>query len=203
MILVSEIGLAKTEIYLHSNTVQRKCWMDNIKEWTSLPMPELLIRASFRKDWKRISFQSSLMSPRWPNQSKDWTELNPIYNYQHQAESLFHRKWIDLSRSFGHYKMIVAQTLTWWFVDLKEESSVLLGDWPPKRPIAKQKAAFLPRYLQIIVSEIWTSTINIIVTSIVQLQTKSKWAMFYTQYSLPNWLQSLITAGEASLTNKT
>ena len=25
---------------------QRKCWMDNIKEWTSLPMPELLTRAS-------------------------------------------------------------------------------------------------------------------------------------------------------------
>ena len=23
---------------------QRKCWMDNIKEWTFLPMPELLIK---------------------------------------------------------------------------------------------------------------------------------------------------------------
>ena len=23
---------------------QRKCWVDNIKEWTSLPMPELLTR---------------------------------------------------------------------------------------------------------------------------------------------------------------
>ena len=23
---------------------QRKCWMDNIKEWTPLPMPELLTR---------------------------------------------------------------------------------------------------------------------------------------------------------------
>ena len=30
---------------------QRKCWMDNIKEWTSLPMPEPLTRASCRKDW--------------------------------------------------------------------------------------------------------------------------------------------------------
>ncbi len=40
---------------------QRKCWMDNIKEWTSLPMPELLTRASCRKDWKRISAESSLM----------------------------------------------------------------------------------------------------------------------------------------------
>ena len=28
---------------------QRKCWMDNIKEWTSLPMLELLTRASYIK----------------------------------------------------------------------------------------------------------------------------------------------------------
>ena len=33
---------------------QRKCCMDNIKEWTSLPMPKLFTRASCRKDWKRI-----------------------------------------------------------------------------------------------------------------------------------------------------
>ena len=42
---------------------QRKRWMDKIKEWTLLPMPELLMRASCRKDWKRISAESSLMSP--------------------------------------------------------------------------------------------------------------------------------------------
>ena len=53
---------------------QRKCWMDNIKERTSLPMPELFTRASCRKDWKRIS-ALSLMSHWWPNQSRDWTEL--------------------------------------------------------------------------------------------------------------------------------
>ena len=28
---------------------QRKCWMDNIKEWTALPTPELLMRFSRRK----------------------------------------------------------------------------------------------------------------------------------------------------------
>ena len=50
---------------------QRKCWMDNIKEWTSLPMPEMLTRASCRKDWRRISAESSLMSPRRPNRSRD------------------------------------------------------------------------------------------------------------------------------------
>ena len=55
---------------------RRKCWMDNIKEWTSLPMPELLTRASCRKDGKRISAESSLMSPHWTNWSRDWTELN-------------------------------------------------------------------------------------------------------------------------------
>ena len=61
---------------------QRKCWMDIIIEWTSLPMPELLTRASYRKDWKRISAGLSLMSPWWPNQSRDWTELlNEVFTY--------------------------------------------------------------------------------------------------------------------------
>ena len=50
---------------------QRKCWMVNIKEWTSLSMPELLARASCRKDWKRISVESSLVSPRRPYRSRD------------------------------------------------------------------------------------------------------------------------------------
>ena len=31
---------------------QRKCWMDNVKEWTNLPMPELLTMAFHRKGWK-------------------------------------------------------------------------------------------------------------------------------------------------------
>ena len=32
--------------------------------------------ASSRKDWKRISAELSLMSPRRPNRSRDWTKLN-------------------------------------------------------------------------------------------------------------------------------
>ena len=40
--------------------------MDNIKEWTSLPIPELISRACCRKDRKRISTGSSLMSPALP-----------------------------------------------------------------------------------------------------------------------------------------
>ena len=33
---------------------QRKCCLDNIKEWTFLPMPELHTKASCRKDWKKM-----------------------------------------------------------------------------------------------------------------------------------------------------
>ena len=29
---------------------QRKCWMDKVKEWTSLPMPDLLTMVSRRTD---------------------------------------------------------------------------------------------------------------------------------------------------------
>ena len=57
---------------------QRKCWMDNIKEWTSLPMPELLTRASCRKDWKRIIAVSPLKSllPPPPPPTKSVKGLN-------------------------------------------------------------------------------------------------------------------------------
>ena len=61
------------EVGLHCGQ-QRKCWMDNVKELTSLPMPELLTRASCRKDWKRISAESSLMTPSDP--IGQGTELN-------------------------------------------------------------------------------------------------------------------------------
>ena len=45
--------------------------MDNVKEWTSLPVPELLTGAYCIKDWKRISADSCLMSLRRHNQSRD------------------------------------------------------------------------------------------------------------------------------------
>ena len=46
---------------------QRKCWMDNIKEWTFLPTPDLLTRACCEKEnWKKISAESSLTSPDDP-----------------------------------------------------------------------------------------------------------------------------------------
>ena len=40
---------------------QRKCWMDNVKEWTPLPMPELFTRASYREGRKRVSAESPLV----------------------------------------------------------------------------------------------------------------------------------------------
>ena len=46
------------------------------QEWTSLLMSKLLTTASCRKDWQRISAESSLMSSWRPNRSKDCTELN-------------------------------------------------------------------------------------------------------------------------------
>ena len=56
---------------------QRKCWMDNAKEWTLLPMPELPTMAPCRKDWKRISAESSVMFlARRPSRSRGWTGQN-------------------------------------------------------------------------------------------------------------------------------
>ena len=52
--------------------------MDNVKEWTSLPVPELFRRAFCRKDWKRISPESSIMSPDDP--IGHGTEMNRTAN---------------------------------------------------------------------------------------------------------------------------
>ena len=55
--------------------------MDNIKEWTYLPIPELLTRASCTNGLMRMSAELSRMPPtppphpRRPNQWRDWTEL--------------------------------------------------------------------------------------------------------------------------------
>ena len=58
---------------------QMKCWMDNIKAWTSLPVTELLTMASCRKDWKKIFAASSL--DHVPSTTKsvkglNWPDLN-------------------------------------------------------------------------------------------------------------------------------
>ena len=43
---------------------QRKSWLDNVKEWTTLSMPELLIQATDRAGWRRTSVSSSAVSPQ-------------------------------------------------------------------------------------------------------------------------------------------
>ena len=55
----------------------RKCWTDNIKEWTCLAKPELLKMAYRRKGWKGISAELSIRSPHWrPSRPRaDWTEV--------------------------------------------------------------------------------------------------------------------------------
>ena len=58
---------------------QRKNWMDNVKEWTSLPMPELLTMASCQKDWKSISANLSFMSSTPNDLISQWIELNWIW----------------------------------------------------------------------------------------------------------------------------
>ena len=67
-------SLSKTILHGTFEGGQRKCWTDNIEEWTSLPMPEVLTRASCRKDWKRISAESFLMSPRRSNRFRNRTD---------------------------------------------------------------------------------------------------------------------------------
>ena len=64
----------------------RKCWVDNVKEWTSLPMPKLLPVASCRQHWKRISAESSFMSPWHP--ISQGTELNQPLRIQGYGSSL-------------------------------------------------------------------------------------------------------------------
>ena len=62
---------------LQNHCWQRKCWMDNIKEWTFLPMPELT-RAFCRKDWRGSLLIHPSCSPAWLSWSRDWNELNWI-----------------------------------------------------------------------------------------------------------------------------
>ena len=92
---------------------QRKCWIDNINDWKSLPMLELLTMASCRKDWKKISVESSLMYPRRPSRSRDWTELNwtDILVVNERTLSLFPRIRLQSTIfSFCCYAMPLGQT---------------------------------------------------------------------------------------------
>ena len=50
---------------------QRKSWVENIKEWTDLTMPDLLIAASQRQRWRTLSAAAAHQSPQRPHRSRD------------------------------------------------------------------------------------------------------------------------------------
>ena len=50
---------------------QRKSWLDNIKEWTKMTSPELLMQATDRPALRRIAASSALKSPRRRQTSRD------------------------------------------------------------------------------------------------------------------------------------
>ena len=73
---------------------QRKYCMYNLKDWTSLHVPELLMMASHRKDWNRISAESSLIpnpsltpTPRPFSQGTDlnWTMVKESKALNHNS----------------------------------------------------------------------------------------------------------------------
>ena len=49
----------------------RRSWTDDIKNWTSLEMPQLLTEVEDRRSWRRLSASTSLMSPRRPDRLRD------------------------------------------------------------------------------------------------------------------------------------
>ena len=50
---------------------QRKSWLDNIKDWTNLGVPELLARLADRSAWRETAASSALRSPRRLAKSRD------------------------------------------------------------------------------------------------------------------------------------
>ena len=78
------------------NDRQRKFWRDEIKNWRSLPVPELITMASCSTTgWKRISAKLSVTSHRRPNQSRDWNEQSwckKTYYTQKATTTEIHKK---------------------------------------------------------------------------------------------------------------
>ena len=58
---------------------QRKSWLDNVKEWTTLIMQELLSQTTDRAGWRRTSVSSSAGSPPPPNDETSSRECSFIF----------------------------------------------------------------------------------------------------------------------------
>ena len=50
---------------------QRKCWFDNVKDWTKLQVSELMTVAQDRQKWRKISDEVSIRFPQRPQRSRD------------------------------------------------------------------------------------------------------------------------------------
>ena len=89
------LGLYTAVVIKHLKSDQD---FNNISNQTSLPTPNSSQRPPAEKTgWNRISAESSIMSPRRPNRSRDWTELNWIRHLKFDQN-------IHTSTIIGHLK---------------------------------------------------------------------------------------------------
>ena len=90
----------------------------------------------------------SIMWPMNPNVNLS-VELAPLAAFRRWGHRLFQ------ASSLAHFNFacnfiedknwwLKLRLWTWWFVDLMEQSCILLGTWPTWQSTAKQNAAFLP-----------------------------------------------------------
>ena len=74
--------------------------------------------SSCRKDWTRISAESSLMSPRRPYRSRDWTELNRTESALVQTLQylsgirVYSKHWHSCERQRSHVRLATREGLT-------------------------------------------------------------------------------------------
>ena len=54
----------------------KKCRIDKVKKKVDIPAKARTAQNSLSQGWKRISAESSVMSPTQPSRSRDWIELN-------------------------------------------------------------------------------------------------------------------------------
>ena len=88
---------------------QRKCRLDTIKEWPSLPMPELFTRASYRRDWKKDLCWIVPHVPLTIQSVKglNWTELN--WSNQKSSSVKFKRCIRKMK-----YSQLCSLKFNWW-----------------------------------------------------------------------------------------
>ena len=61
---------------------QRKSWLDNVKGWKTLSMPELLIEATYRAGWRHTSVSPSAVSPNDETSSRKYSFIKYVVLYK-------------------------------------------------------------------------------------------------------------------------